>query len=387
MSWFRYIQRRSIRSLLRGGYRYIFGKRGQRRVHGWRIFYRLRVEVLLHGRKPVTGINRFPDARIWVDREAFPRIKKLLRRARHTIVIQMFIWKDDTLGREMAALLLTCADRGVKVYISKEAVGDVFEFHRDFLTTRTGYDPLWRKFWAHPNIRISYANNNDHAKVFIIDDRIFLLTGMNIADEYHEKWHDYLVELRGNHFVEYYLTRGEAPVRQTDTRLIMNTDVRKDIRPAMMMLLESARRSIVLEQSYLSDDAINNLLIRKSKEGVRVTVILPSRPDFHYYANMQSVGRLIAEGDSENINVFLFPGMVHGKITIVDRTSAFIGSANMMTSSLDEMGEVNVLIEGKNRRPILKLREVLRLDVVRSEPLRTPPRLRWLTRGLAWLKL
>lgn len=383
----RHFERRSIRAFLRGAYRYIFGKRGQRRVLGWRLFYRLRVEVLLRSRRPMTGINRFPDARLWVDQEVFPRVQKLLRRARHTIVIQMFIWKDDWLGRSVAETLLECADRGVKIYIFKEAVGDVFEGYRDFLTTRRGERPVWRRFWEHPNIRITYADNNDHAKVYIIDDRVFLLTGMNIAKEYHERWHDYLVELRGNHFVEHYLTRGEAITRQTDTRLVMNTESRKEIRPIVMELVESARSSIVLEQSYMHDARLIDALIRRSRDGIDITVILPARPDFHHFANMQSVGRLISEGNRERIDVFLYPGMVHGKIILVDRMRAFIGSANMMTSSLDDMGEVNVLLEGRNRHPILKLREVLRQDTLRSMPFQTPPRFPWLIRWLAWLKL
>lgn len=388
MSWFTYLQRRSLRAILRGGIRYVFGKRGQRRVHGWRIFYRLRTEMLLRtGKHPATNLHRSTDARLWVDQEAFPRIQKLLRRARHTVVIQMFIWKDDTLGREMASTILRCAERGVKVYITKEAVGDVYEFHRDFFSTRQGYHEIWKRFWSHPNIRITYANHNDHAKVYVIDERILLLTGMNIADEYHDEWHDYLVELRGTEYVEHYLTRGETGVTRGDTRIYMNAETRREIRPAVMELLETAKRSIVLEQPYLADTKVIDLLIKKSHDGVPVTIILPSRPDFHHFANMQSVGRLIAEGNANRINIFLFPGMVHGKIILIDRQRAFIGSANLMTASLDEMGEVNVLLEGGMRTPILKLREILREDMRRSQPLQSPPRLRWFSKWLAWLKL
>ncbi len=387
LDWRRFLDRRAIRSALRGGLTYIFGKRGQRRVHGWRLFYKMRVEVMLRSPRPIRGISRFPVAKLWVDQEAFPRIKKLLRRARHTVVIQMFIWKDDRLGREIAELLTELADRGVAVSVSKEAVGDVFELQQDFLGTKHHADPVWKRFWNHPNIRILHETRNDHAKIFIIDDRILLLTGMNIADEYHDDWHDYLVELRSRHFVEQYLSSGEVVAALPDVQLIMNTDRQKAIRPVVMQMIAEARQSIVVEQCYFSDPAVLRALIDRSHEGVRVLVILPARPDIHHFTNMESIAKLVSEGDRRHLSVFLYPRILHGKILLVDRERAFLGSANMMTSSLDDMGEVNVLITGKNTTVMRKLRDVLREDILQSTPVSRPPRFIWLWRWLTWLKL
>ena len=387
LNWRAVLSRRAMRTTLRVVLQYIFGRRGQRRVLGWRLFYKLRVEVILRSLRPITGISRFPVARLWVDRESFPRIKKLIRRARHTVVIQMFIWQDDRLGREMAEILIDVADRGVNVVISKEAVGDVFELHRDFLGTRSDGDAVWKRFWNHPNIRIVYENRNDHAKVYIIDDRILLLTGMNIAEEYHDEWHDYLVELRGRPFVEHYLTDGDMPGKAGEARLVMNTGQRKEIRPVVMELLASARKSIVLEQCYLSDPAVLDALIARSHEGIRIVLIMPSDTPVHYYVNMQSIGRLLREGSRKKVSVFLYPRLVHGKIILVDRERAFIGSANLMASSLDEMGEVNVLLEGRMHSAIRKLRETLRKDILQSAPMSRPPRFQWLWRWMTWFKL
>ncbi len=380
--------RRGIRSVMRSFVRSVFGKRGQRRVYGLRLFYRLRTEVLLRTRHSWEGgINRFRSARLWVDSQAFSRIETLLRRARHTVIIQMFIWKDDATGRRIASILLSLADRGVQVYIFKEALGDVFEFHRDFLSTKGAHHDMWRRFWKHPHIHITYEKRYDHAKVYIIDEKVLLLTGMNIADEYNGLWHDYLVELRGTHFVDEYLAHGASRSPHTDTQLVMNTDQRRDICPAVMGLIEGARRSIVLEHCYVSDPAILDALVRKSRQGVRIVLIVPAHTDLHYYTNMQFVARLIAEGLGRNVEVFLYPRMFHGKIMLVDRERAFVGSANLMASSLDEMGEVNVLLSGGDNRVILKLRDVLRDDILQSQPLTSPPRFHWLWRWLTWLKL
>lgn len=376
-----------MRTLLRTAMGQLFGRRGQRRVAGWRLLYRLRVQVLLRSRGAIAELTHPQRVRVWVDyEESFRRIRRLLSRARHTVVIQMFIWKDDEVGRGMADLLLRIADRGVQIHIAKEAVGDVFELHRDFLATRDGDDPMWKRFWTHPHIRISYAHHNDHAKVYLIDDRILLLTGMNIADEYRH-WHDYLVELRGSGFAAQYLTQGEISHATASARLIMNTERAKAIRPALMTLLRSARKAIVVEHSYLSDPQAIALLARRSREGIRVTVILPSRPDVHHHSNMLAVAELLREGDPRRLRVFLFPGMCHGKIILVDRETAFVGSANLMSSSLDEMGEVNVLLRPSAEGAIRKLRNVLREDILRSKALSGPPHLSWASKWLAWVKL
>jgi cardiolipin synthase len=342
------------------------------------------MEILIHLEGPLRALTRRTEVRLWVDgREAFPRLEKLLRRARHTIIIQMYIWKDDRVGRWFAGILLDAADRGVHIDVTKEAVGDVFEF-RDFLTTQASMEPLWRHFWNHPNIRITHVTRNDHTKVFVIDDQILLLTGMNIADEYEESWHDYMVELRGHRFVAQYLMEG-AP-QPGKVQLILNTQRVRQVRGAVMHLLSSAQRSILIEQCYFSDPKVVDLLIRRSHEGVRITLIVPEAQDLHYHANMQAIGRLLVGSSPGCVQVLLYPGIVHGKVILADRTRMFLGSANLMASSLDEQGEACVLVDGY-RIALGKLREVLRGDILKGRPLVSPPQFRWLGRWLAWIGL
>jgi phosphatidylserine/phosphatidylglycerophosphate/cardiolipin synthase-like enzyme len=71
----------------------------------------------------------------------------------------------------------------------------------------------------------------------------------------------------------------------------------------------------------------------------------------------------------------------------VDHRCAFVGSANLITSSIDTMGEVNVLIRGLHQRALWKLTESLREDVLHSRALSGAPNFLWLSRWLAWLGL
>lgn len=376
-----------IRSALRGTSRYFLGKRGHRLVYWMRMYYRVRLMIMIQTHEPIGKIARRQEVRLWVDgRESFRRLEILIRQARVQIVVQTFIWKNDATGRWLARLLLEAADRGVNIDITKEAVGDFFEFHGDFLGTKEDPAFPWPAFWSHPRIRIHHSTNNDHAKVFIIDDHTLLLTGMNIADEYRYQWHDYMVELRGGRFVERFLKRQSMASNEGTVRLVMNTEDQKDIRPALIELLTSAQEHIVLEHCYISDPEVIDLLIAKSKNGVRITVLLPDWVEFHHHANMVAVGRLISYGNSANVSVHFYPGKFHAKVIVVDHTTALIGSMNLFKSSIDDMGEVNVLIR-KHMRTLWKLRDALRQTVFLSRPINSPPPFLWISRWLAWLGL
>ena len=377
---------RGIRTIVRSLLRMCFGRQGQRRLQSHRIFYRLKAHVVLHTPERISRLVQRAEARVWVDGDqAFSRIEHLIRGARHTVCIQMYIWKDDDVGQRMAALLLDVAERGVNVEITKEAQGDLFEYNRDFLGTRGSSSTLWKRFWSHSNIHVTYVQRNDHAKVYVIDDAILLLTGMNIAEEYRYHWHDVLIELRGRHFVEAYFTGRRSEGSTAPVRLVMNTPEHKEVRRTVEKLLASANESIVIEHAYLSDPAVIDLLIQRSLEGIRVTIILPEHANLHHHANLQAMGRLLA--GSNAMQIFLFPGIIHGKIMLVDHRRVFVGSANLFSQSLDTMGEVNVFIEGGNRRAVWRLKEVLRQDILRSRPLTSPPPMTWVSRWMAWLRL
>lgn len=374
--------------MFRGAYGYLFGARGQRRITGLRLYYWLRMTVILRSGHSLAAFTRLADVRLWVDgKKSFARIERLIRRAQHTIIVQMFIWTDDETGRRLAERLIEAADRGVQVYITKDAVGDIFELAQDFLGTQGSPHACWQRFWNHPRIRVRYGAHHDHAKVYVIDDSVLLLTGMNVGDDYHDAYHDFLVELRGRPFVEQFLALAPpAGGRSNGLQLVMNTDSGKHIRPVLERLLREAQDSITVEHCYLSDPAVIELLIDAAKRGVRVTVIMPGVTDLHHYANMQAIGQLLSVDRRLPLRVFLLHRRMHSKVILVDHDTAFIGSANLMRSSLDDMGEVNVLIRGR-KRFLWKLQEALREDILQSRALSTAPSFLWITRWIAWLGL
>lgn len=381
--------RRGRRSVLRGLWAYFRPHHAHERwLHSLRLLYRMRVHILMRTKRRFGAMVKHREARLYVDgEEAFDRLSKLFRRARHAILIRMFIWKDDHTGRSVAQQLLDAADRGVRVHITKDVTGDMFELDSDFTSTKESAGGVWRRFWSHPNITAETVNAYDHGKAFIIDNEILLLSGMNIADEYRYEWHDFLVELRGERFVEDYLAETGERDAKGPAQLVINGAKRHQVRPVLTRLLQSAKREIILEQAYFSDPGIVDLLAERSHEEIAIRIILPRDPDIHHSANTLGVSTLLQKGDPRFIQVFEYPGMLHAKLILVDRERAFTGSANMVTFSLDSMGEVNVLLSGKHTKVLRRIREVVRRDLLKSTPMLGPPQLKWLTRIFAWLGL
>ena len=67
-------------------------------------------------------------SRLLVDgAEAFDEILRCIDAAQSSVLINMFIWRDDDIGVRLADSVLRAADRGVSVMISVDRVGMVLE--------------------------------------------------------------------------------------------------------------------------------------------------------------------------------------------------------------------------------------------------------------------
>ena len=125
----------------------------------------------------------------------------LIRAAQRTISIQTFIWADDATGQLLMHELIEAATRGVKVKIILDQM-------------RSAYDPIRVALaaTAHPNMEIKHYNpvanrirpgwwrslgsllahfrrfnQRMHNKVFIVDDRMAIIGGRNIGNDYFDR--------------------------------------------------------------------------------------------------------------------------------------------------------------------------------------------------------
>lgn len=308
------------------------------------------------------------SVRVHFDKQAFNAIKWHIGQAKTSIEIQIFIWIADDCGREIAEMLVHAAKRGVKIVIRKEMTGDVFELHEDFGGTQKDPHPVWQALWTHSNIEVLHENHHDHSKVFIIDEETLLVGSMNIGDSFCNEWHENVTELHGAEFIRQYRTNGttvEWPLKKGVT--VVRSGPEAPMMNVVLPLLRSAKRMIQIEMAYFSDPEITDVILKKSHEGVFSFIVFPHTSDLHNHANMATAESLLQSARKNRVFIARYPrGLLHTKVIIVDSRTLFMGSTNLITSSLMKMCETNVLIHRRPRPAIRKTRRQFIKDSVRS---------------------
>lgn len=118
----------------------------------------------------------------------------LIRKAKHTLELQYYIWNNDFIGHLMFAELLKAADRGVKVKLLLDDQNGVL------------LDPTLKVLSLHPNFeiklfnpykyrhfrvldymfRLKHINHRMHNKLIIADGVMAVTGGRNISSEYFD---------------------------------------------------------------------------------------------------------------------------------------------------------------------------------------------------------
>jgi cardiolipin synthase len=319
---------------------------------------------------------------------AFPRILECISEATSTITINMFIWRDDVIGNEMAEAVLAAAERGVKIKIVKDKQGEVFEkseetkqsfFHKRFNLWSSfkakAFDimypsekkaksaiqqsnPLVSRMLSHPNIFI-YKEEilNDHSKYYIFDDKILFLGGMNIEDKEmtHDvegrPYSDYMVEMDGTEYVREFreqLMHGkpyhEPPVADFIYNIKRGDQKYFMAKPEMLKIISSAQKSLDVVMAYIGDAAVTRKIIEKARSGVKVMLILPVKANLQHDFNMKVLKKIMKKSKG-SVEVYLCERMVHAKLLRIDGEMMTVGSVNLNKAAMKRMLEINVLIK------------------------------------------
>jgi len=311
---------------------------------------------------------------------AFDEILQAIDSARSSIHVQTYIWKDDDIGQQIVSKLKTAANRGVKVTVRKDALGTAFELvsmlkgRPSPVFTKSGL-----KDTKNIDVKVDIWADTDHSKYFIMDHKEVIFGGMNIADEYHTQWHDYMAMIQSERWTADFEGRvlKSSPWPEPAPFVItLNDRNTTEIRTALIELIKNARESVLLEHAYFSDDKVIEAVKRVAEKGIQVNIILPKKPDTHHYANMVTINKLIQSEETTAPRVFLYPQMMHAKVILTDGVIAAVGSANLTPRSMKTSREVTMFYHGNADDPFIKrLRERLEADMAESEEVLIPFRL------------
>jgi putative cardiolipin synthase len=129
-------------------------------------------------------------------REAFDWRLRAIESATQSIDLQTFLWKTDQVGMSLLKHLVDAADRGVKVRI---LIDDTFTIHEDAvlfdldehpnIETRI-YNPFRKRYDSFLMRELlnlgefSRVDHRMHNKIMTVDNRVAIIGGRNLADEY-----------------------------------------------------------------------------------------------------------------------------------------------------------------------------------------------------------
>ncbi|MEZ4226870.1 MAG: phospholipase D-like domain-containing protein [Polyangiaceae bacterium] len=295
--------------------------------------------------------------------------------AQRQVVLEMYWFGSDRVGRRFATALTGALRRGVAVWLIYDAIGSLeadraqFDRLRDAGARVHEYNPVlpWRK-----RFRLDAMSRRDHRKILVVDEHVGFTGGINLADQWLDRaeggggFRDDMVRVEGpaarglwECFHSTWRAVGEAGLHRVseprssggDQRVSVLGEAkarnRREIVRAYIAHIYRARERIWIANSYfVPDRVIRRALIRAARHGVDVRVLLPGQSDVPVVrmASRAIYPVLLKSG----VRIFeLQQNVLHSKTAVVDGSWSTIGTFNLDYRSLKSNLEVNVAVEDR----------------------------------------
>ncbi len=293
--------------------------------------------------------------------EKFEDLLLLLEEAEDFIFMEYFIIDEGIMWKQILDILERKVLQGVEVRVLYDGTCALYKLPYDYPETLKKLGIQCKMFAPLRPFASTHYNNRDHRKILVIDGKIAITGGINMADEYINAknlfghWKDTAVKLEGeavNSFTlmflqmwnlsvtkrqdyQKYLTAQSVP---TPGYVLPYGDSPLDDEHVGEMvyyhILNTAKHYVHITTPYLIlDNEMLTALTFASKRGVNVSIILPHIPDkkipfalaHGHYAQLLKAGVHIYE---------YLPGFVNAKLFVSDDQTAVVGTINLDYRSL-----------------------------------------------------
>ncbi|MBG6182920.1 cardiolipin synthase [Arthrobacter sp. CAN_A214] len=288
-------------------------------------------------------------------------------KAEQQVLLETYIWKGDETGARFRDAVNRAAERGVDVYVIYDGFANLvvnpffYKFHPLVHVYRF---PVVRPSILFTNIR---GTGFDHRKLLVVDDAVGFVGGYNIGQLYATKWRDTHLAIRGpsvwelrEAFVGFWNLRAhparpELPDISADfweprIRAVNNIPANLvfPIRGVYLDAINRAKHHIYITTAYfIPDQQILGALLRASRRGVDVRVLLPEDSN-HVVSDWLSRGFYSALLNAK-VRVLLYQNsMIHAKTATIDGEWSTVGTANIDRLSLTGNYEINLEIFDRN---------------------------------------
>jgi cardiolipin synthase len=289
---------------------------------------------------------------------AYASMMELLASAKETIEVSTLILAGDEVGNAVLDLLEAKVRSGVQVRLLLDSLFGFRSNGRGLAAFRKAgghvawFMPVWHvPFRGHANLRL-------HRKIVLVDGREAIVGGMNIAREYMGptpepgRWRDISARITGpavNDIATVFRAdwqfaaaealeprAGGTPSGDAIIQVVgSGPDVASDlIYDAFISSVFDARHRLWIATPYfVPDEALARAMVLAVRRGVDVRVMIPARSN-HLTADLAGASYLRQLADAGG-HVFCYePGMMHGKVVLVDDSLGVLGSANLDMRSL-----------------------------------------------------
>lgn len=356
--------------------------------------------------------------------EYFARTLSMIREARSDVIVETYIYSQDKVTEMILEELGNARRRGCRVRVLADAIGSFAS--SDYLLKRGReldlevriFNPpprsftsllgtLWRSGQRPLNL-LRLWNRRDHRKVTLVDETTALLGSFNLSEVHSEKvmgdqaWRDSAVVLRGpstqdlsNAFTlawrharpgawrKLLTIRLRRPKFRYDpktsaVRLHQGRKLRRWLMRDLIGRLNASQKQVLIVSAYfLPTRGLVKALIRASKRGVDVRIIVPGPSDVPVvrWAAAGLISLLLRSG----VRVLEFQHRIlHAKYHLIDDWAA-LGSLNLNHRSVFHDLEVEAAFS--DRDSVTALEKQWFLDARASKPVRDP-----LGPGVPWWK-
>jgi cardiolipin synthase len=298
----------------------------------------------------------------------------------------MYIYKPDSTGQRIRAVLLDAIRRRVRIRILLDDFGSG-ELPKDFFSELIDRGAELRYFNPSRVLRVAFRN---HRKLVVADDESAIVGGFNIGDEYagdgvNSGWRDLGMRIFGplvldlaasfdrmfitsqmDHAAFRLFARGERSASPLSNRPELLTSGPgfggATLRRALYEDLLGAQSVNIIAAYFAPTWVLRRRLAKAARRG-RVQLILPAKTDVPILrlAGQNLYSRLLHEG----IRILEYqPQILHAKLLIIDDV-LYVGSCNLDVRSLRLNFEL--LVRVPDRQMALRARELVAADELHSK--------------------
>ena len=311
-----------------------------------------------------------------------------LAAAERFILIEMYIFADDTFGRKIRDLLVEKARAGVQVYLVYDWVGSIVPAMKNFfrpLHMAGAQVVAYNPFGFARGIGLISRN---HRKSIIVDGHTAFVSGLCLSSAWEGNpakkiapWRDTGVMLRGEAAIADLIAafadtlsaqgktlpdniRAQAGSSQAHARIGIVATTPNDnnmLRVDLNAIALAERRLWLTDAYFMPTRLYTQALINAAAAGVDVRILVPQTSDIAWIARVSRTRyrELLQAG----VRVFEWNGtMIHAKSAVADGRWARIGSTNLNFASWHFNRELDVVLEDTDLAEQLEVQFLRDLD-------------------------